>query len=551
MNRHDLKVICEEVRNKKNQYKKKICVCCGAGCLSSGSEAVLKQLQEEVKSTGKQGEIEIVPSGCMGPCNQGPLVKVMPGNTIYQKLTGAMVPPVVKEHLMHDKPVEKLLLFADSRSKPFVNAMEDPFYKKQMKIVLADCGDINPESIEDYIVNGGYSTLEKVLFQMSSEEVIAEIKHSRLRGRGGAGFPTGIKWETVYKYVADQKYVICNGDEGDPGAFMDRSVLEGNPHRVLEGMAIAGYAVGASKGYVYIRGEYPLAIKRFELAIKQAKKLGLLGSNIMGSPFAFELEIRIGAGAFVCGEETALIASIEGKRGTPRPRPPFPAESGLWGKPTLINNVETLACIVPILHRGGEWYSEIGTPKSAGTKVFALAGKINYSGLIEVPMGMTLREIVYDIGGGIPNGREFKAAQTGGPSGGCIPKEHLDTKVDYESLIALGSIMGSGGLIVMDDTSDMVDVARFFMEFCMDESCGKCVPCRVGTKIMYDLLCKICNKQATPKDMQRLEELAVFVKETSLCGLGTSAPNPLLSTLRYYRHEYMNYINQAQQEPVH
>jgi NADH:ubiquinone oxidoreductase subunit F (NADH-binding) len=368
--------------------------------------------------------------------------------------------------------------------------------------------------------------------------VISEVKHSRIRGRGGAGYPTGLKWESVYKYVSDQKYVICNGDEGDPGAFMDRSVLEGNPHRVLESMAIAGYAIGASKGYAYIRGEYPLAIKRFELAIKQATKVGLVGKNILGSTFSFDVEVRIGAGAFVCGEETALISSIEGKRGTPKPRPPFPAESGLWGKPTLINNVETFAAIAPIILNGGEWYSETGTPKSAGTKVFALAGKINYSGLIEVPMGTTLREIVFEIGGGIQNNKTFKAAQTGGPSGGCIPAEQLDVKMDYESLMSLGSIMGSGGLIIMDEQSDMVDVARYFMEFCMDESCGKCVPCRVGTKMMHDLLQKIYDEKGTVIDLNRLEELAFYVKETSLCGLGASAPNPLLSTLHHFRNEY-------------
>lgn len=551
MNRQDLKTIAEQVASKQSQFKKKVCVCCGASCLSSGSEAVLKTIQAQVKEQGKENEIQVVPSGCMGPCNQGPLVKVMPENTIYQKIKDDTAPKIVQSHLVENKPVESMVLFADSREKVFLNSAEDPFFKKQMKVVLRNCGDVNPESIEDFIALGGYKSLDKVLFQMSREEVIAEIKHSRLRGRGGAGFPTGIKWETVYKYVADQKYVICNGDEGDPGAFMDRSVLEGNPHRVLEGMAIAGYAVGASKGYVYIRGEYPLAIKRFEIALKQAKKLGLLGDAILGSSFNFDVEIRIGAGAFVCGEETALIASIEGKRGTPSPRPPYPAESGLWGKPTLINNVETFASITPIIKNGGEWYSEIGTPKSAGTKVFALAGKINYSGLIEVPMGTSLREIIYDIGGGIPGGREFKAAQTGGPSGGCIPREFLDTKVDYESLVALGSIMGSGGLIVMDDTSDMVDVAKFFMEFCMDESCGKCVPCRVGTKMMYDLLVKICARQAVPDDLKKLEELAVLVKETSLCGLGMSAPNPLMSTLKYFRHEYENYVNSPQKAESH
>lgn len=545
MNRHDLKTIADQVTAKKSQFKQKVCVCCGASCLSSGGEGLLKKIQTEVKNKGLENDIDVIPTGCMGPCNQGPLVKVMPENTIYQKINEEDVTSIVQDHLVDKKPIESKVLFVDSREKVFLNSAEDPFFKKQMKVVLRNCGDINPESIEDFISCGGYKSLDKVLFQMSREEVIAEIKHSRLRGRGGAGFPTGIKWETVYKYVADQKYVICNGDEGDPGAFMDRSVLEGNPHRVLEGMAVAGYAVGASQGFVYIRGEYPLAIKRFEMAIKQARKLGLLGQNILGSTFNFEVEIRIGAGAFVCGEETALIASIEGKRGTPRPRPPFPAEVGLWGKPTLINNVETFASITPIIKNGGEWYSEIGTPKSAGTKVFALAGKINYSGLIEVPMGTSLREIVFDIGGGIPGGREFKAAQTGGPSGGCIPKEFLDVKVDYESLVSLGSIMGSGGLIVMDDTSDMVDVAKFFMEFCMDESCGKCVPCRVGTKMMYDLLVKICARQATKEDLMKLEELAYMVKETSLCGLGMSAPNPLLSTLKYFRNEYENYVNQA------
>ena len=519
-------------------------MCCGAGCISSGSEEVLKKLQEEIKTRGIENDVEVIPTGCMGPCNQGPLVKFLPGYTIYQKVDSSNIATIVQHQLIDKKPIEDLLLFSDFRPQPFINAQEDPFFKKQMKIALKNCGDINPEKIEDYLIQDGYKALDKVLFQMSPEDVIAEIKQSRMRGRGGAGYPTGLKWETVYKYVNEQKYVICNGDEGDPGAFMDRSVLEGNPHRVLEGMAIAAYAVGANKGYAYIRGEYPLAIKRIELAIKQAKKSGVLGSNILGTAFSFDVEVRIGAGAFVCGEETALIASIEGKRGTPKPRPPFPAESGLWGKPTLINNVETFAGIAPIINNGGEWYSEIGTPKSAGTKVFALAGKINYSGLIEVPMGTSLREIIFEIGGGIQGGREFKAAQTGGPSGGCIPAAHLDVKMDYESLISLGSIMGSGGLIIMDESSDMVDVARYFMEFCMDESCGKCVPCRVGTKMMHDLLQKICDNKGTTIDVQRLEELAGYVKETSLCGLGASAPNPLLSTLRHFRHEYETRIDQ-------
>ncbi len=545
MTRQDLQTIiyAEKAKEQNNQYKHKICVCCGASCISSGSEEVLKKLQEEIKTRGLETTVDVIPTGCMGPCTQGPLMKVLPDYTIYQKVDCSNISRIVQSQLIDKKPIEDLLLFSDSRPKPFINAEEDPFFKKQMKIALKNCGHINPEKIEDYLVHDGYNALDKVLFDLSPEAVIAEVKQSRMRGRGGAGYPTGLKWETVYKYVNDQKYVICNGDEGDPGAFMDRSVLEGNPHRVLEGMAIAAYAVGANKGYAYIRGEYPLAIKRMELAIKQAKKLGVLGSNILGTAFSFDVEVRIGAGAFVCGEETALIASIEGKRGTPKPRPPYPAESGLWGKPTLINNVETFAGITPIINNGGEWYSDIGTPKSAGTKVFALAGKINYSGLIEVPMGTSLREIIFDIGGGIQGGGEFKAAQTGGPSGGCIPAEYLDVKMDYDSLTSLGSIMGSGGLIIMDKSSDMVDVARYFMEFCMDESCGKCVPCRVGTKMMHDLLQKICDNKGTSIDIERLEELAVYVKETSLCGLGASAPNPLLSTLRHFRHEYDSRID--------
>ena len=540
MNRQDLQTIiyAEKTKDQTNKYKHKLCVCCGAGCISSGSEEVVKKLQEEIKTRGLEHEVEVIPTGCMGPCNQGPLIKCLPEYNMYQKVDCSNISRIVQSQLVDKKPIEDLLLFADSRPKPFLDAREDPFFAKQMKIGLRNCGHINPEKIEDYLVHDGYKALDKVLFQMGPEDVIAEMKASRMRGRGGAGFPTGLKWETVYKYVSDQKYVICNGDEGDPGAFMDRSVLEGNPHRVLEGMAIAGYAVGASQGFAYIRGEYPLAIKRFEFAIKQAKKLGVLGKNILGTAFSFDVEVRIGAGAFVCGEETALIASIEGKRGTPRPRPPFPAESGLWGKPTLINNVETFASITPIINNGGEWYSEIGTAKSAGTKVFALAGKINYSGLIEVPMGTTLREIVFEIGGGIQGGGKFKAAHTGGPSGGCIPESELDVKMDYESLMNLGSIMGSGGLIVMDEKSDMVDVARYFMEFCMDESCGKCVPCRVGTRMMHDLLQKVCDNKASQIDIDRLEELAAYVKEASLCGLGLSAPNPLLSTLRHFRHEY-------------
>ena len=543
MKRQELSTMNEQYHEKHRLLKGKVRVCCGTGCVAAGSEKILKQFQQVAKDKGVDQDYDINMSGCMGACTQGPLVRITPENTIYEYVKPEQAEKIIAEHVINKKPIESMILFHESREKPFVNTWDDPFFKKQHHIVLGGRGEINPESIEDYIgANDGYKAIEKALFLSSPEDVISEVKHSRLRGRGGAGFPTGIKWETVYKYVSDQKYVICNGDEGDPGAFMDRSVLESNPHRVLEGMIIAGYAIGANKGYAYIRGEYELAVKRFELAIKQAKKFGLLGANIMGSNFSFEVEVRIGAGAFVCGEETALIASIEGKRGMPRPRPPFPAESGLWGKPTLINNVESLAAIAPIVIKGGEWFSAIGTPKSAGTKVFALTGKVMNSGLIEVPMGTTLREIIFEIGGGIPDGRKFKAAQTGGPSGGCIPEKHLDVKVDYESLMEVGSIMGSGGLIVMDDTSDMVDVARFFMEFCMDESCGKCVPCRVGTKMMFDLLTKICAGQGTLKDIQRLEELSVYVKETSLCGLGMSAPNPLLSTLRYFKNEYLAHI---------
>lgn len=534
MNRQEFTTLAQQAKAKDQACVKKIGVCCGAGCMSSGASEILNNIKSALKD---DAEWTVVPTGCMGPCNQGPLVKAFPEHTIIQKVKPEES-AALAERLRGNKTEPEQWLFAGSGKEPHQDARENPYFKKQLKIALKDCGEIDPESLDDYLAREGYKALSVALFQQSPEDIIAEIKHSRLRGRGGAGYPTGFKWETVYKYVSDQKYVICNGDEGDPGAFMDRSILEGNPHRVLEGMCIAAYAIGASKGYAYIRGEYPLAIKRFESAIKSARKNGLLGNQILGSNFNFEVEVRIGAGAFVCGEETALIASIEGKRGTPKPRPPYPAESGLWKKPTLINNVETYAAIAPILLNGGEWYSGIGTPKSAGTKVFALAGKINHAGLIEVPMGTTLREIVFDIGGGIPNGASFKAAQTGGPSGGCIPAEHLDVTMDYEALTQLGSIMGSGGLIIMDEQSDMVDVARYFMEFCMDESCGKCVPCRVGTRMMHDLLEKISQGKGNTLDLTRLEELAVYVKETSLCGLGASAPNPFLSTLRHFRKEY-------------
>ena len=542
MNIQKLEEIRKNAETKNQCLKKKLGVCAGATCISSGSLNVIQSLKQDLTEKGLDKEMEIIPVGCMGACNQGPLIKVEPDDTIYQMVTMENCGQIVEKHLLLDSVVSSMTIFSDHEEILSVKSSDKPFFKKQQKIVLENCGKINPESIEDYICAGGYQALHKALSGLSREEVIAEVKQSGLRGRGGAGYPTGLKWEMVYKYVSEPKYVVCNGDEGDPGAFMDRSVLEGDPHRIIEGMIIAGYAVGAKKGYLYVRAEYPLAIRRLGAAIKQAKKHGLLGQKIFETDFHFDVEIRVGGGAFVCGEETALIASIEGKRGTPRPRPPYPAECGLWGKPTLINNVETFANIAPIIARGGEWFSQIGTPKSTGSKVFALAGKIKHTGLIEVPMGITLREIIFEIGGGIPDNKRFKAAQTGGPSGGCIPEQFLDTKVDYESLMSLGSIMGSGGMIVMDESSCMVDVARFFMEFCMDESCGKCIPCRAGTKQMFDLLTKICEQRAAPEDLQLLEELAQYVKDTSLCGLGITAPNPLISTLRYFRDEYTAHI---------
>jgi len=545
MSVHKLEEIAARVRKQDQAYRQKVFVCCGAGCLSSGSGELLTQLLDAVAARGLQDVIGVFPTGCMGPCNQGPLVRVFPDDTIYEKVQGSESGAMVEQHCVRGQVVREKLLFAESGGPVYDRSSEYPFFKLQHRVALENVGVINPESLDEYIAAGGYRALHQAITTMTPEEVLAEVKQSGLRGRGGAGYPTGLKWETVYKHVSDMKYVVCNGDEGDPGAFMDRGILEGDPHRVLEGMAIAAYAVGARKGFLYVRAEYPLAIKRFELAIKQAMAQHLLGPAILGSEFTFEVEIRVGAGAFVCGEETALLASIEGRRGQPRPRPPYPAESGLWRKPTLINNVETFANIPPIVLRGGEWYADIGTAKSAGTKCFALAGKIRNTGLIEVPMGMPLRQIIYEIGGGIPDGGKFKAAQTGGPSGGCIPEEHLDVPVDFENIVKVGSIMGSGGLIIMDDSSSMVDVARFFMEFCMDESCGKCIPCRVGTRQMHDLLDRICAGQATDKDLAMLEELAPLVKETSLCGLGMTAPNPLLSTLRYFRHEYTALIRRA------
>jgi bidirectional [NiFe] hydrogenase diaphorase subunit len=499
--------------------------CMAAGCMSSDSKGVKEQLEKAVAEAGLQNEVEVRGVGCMKLCCEGPLVQADPQNALYVKVTPQNAPSII----------------AALKGGRAEAAQADPhaaFFTKQLSIVLANSGLVDPERIQSYIAADGYLALRHVLREMTPKEVLDTMVASGLRGRGGAGFPTGLKWGTVAKSAGTKKYVICNADEGDPGAFMDRSVLESDPHSVLEGMAIAAFAVGADQGFIYVRAEYPLAISRLQIAIKQSKQMGLLGSGILESPFNFNVDLRIGAGAFVCGEETALMASVEGKRGTPRPRPPFPAESGLYGCPTLINNVETFANVPAIYRHGAEWFAAIGTAKSKGTKVFALAGKIKNTGLIEVPMGTTLRTIVEDMGGGAPDGGRIKAVQTGGPSGGCIPAEHLDTPVDYESLGKLGSIMGSGGMIVMDDSTKMVDVARFFMEFCMDESCGKCIPCRAGTVQMHNLLEKILKRKATQRDLVKLEELCDMVKNTSLCGLGQTAPNPTLSTLRFFRNEY-------------
>jgi len=529
LNYEELTEIGAAERAAAQQYQHRVSVCMSAGCLSSRSDQIKDALETHAAEKGLGKACQIKGVGCMGPCAAGPLVAVETDNVLYRNVKVEDVSDIVQS--LGTRPVERLVMPTNT-----------PFFSRQVKIVLENAGRIDPERIEDYIAAGGYKALFRVLTELMPVGVIAEITRSGLRGRGGAGYPTGLKWSTVAKAAATKKYVICNGDEGDPGAFMDRSVMEADPHRVLEGMAIAAYAVGADQGYIYIRAEYPLAIKRIEKAIRQAQKMGVLGKNIFGTPFSFSVDVRVGAGAFVCGEETALIASIEGRRGTPRPRPPYPAASGLWGYPTLINNVETFANVPTIIRNGSEWFSRIGTEKSKGTKVFALSGNIKNVGLIEVPMGIKLREIVFDIGGGIPDNRVFKAVQTGGPSGGCIPAEYLDVSVDYESLSQLGSIMGSGGMIVMDETSDMINVARYFMEFSMTESCGKCIPCRVGTAHLYDLLGKFVEGSATPNDLTLLEELCDMVRHTSLCGLGQSAPNPVLSTLHYFRQEYLDRI---------
>lgn len=529
---------------KADTREKHILVCHGTGCTSSHSVDILENFKKIIKEKEIKN-VRVIQTGCFGLCAKGPIVIIRPEDTFYAMVKPEDCEEIIQTHIIEGNKVERLLCKDIDGS--IVNSLDElNFYKKQKRIALKNCGVINPEDIDEYIAFDGYLALEKVLKLMTPSEIIETIKKSGLRGRGGAGFPTGQKWELTQKQESEQKYVVCNADEGDPGAFMDRSILEGDPHCVLEAMIIAGYAIGASKGYIYVRAEYPIAVKRFQTAINQAREYGILGKNIFNSNFDFDVEIRLGAGAFVCGEETALLESIEGRRGHPRVKPPYPAEAGLWKKPTLINNVETYANITKIILNGADWYSSIGTENSKGTKVFALGGNVNNTGLVEVPMGTTLREIVYDIGGGIPNNREFKAAQTGGPSGGCIPKEHLDTPIDYESLKAIGSMMGSGGLIVMDDTKCMVSIAKFYLDFTVSESCGKCTPCRIGTKRMYELLSKICDGEAEEIDIYKLEKLALNVKETSICGLGQSAPNPVLSTLKYFKEEYKEHVTYKQ-----
>lgn len=525
-------------------YRSQVLVCGGTGCTSSGSPAIIERLHEEIKKNGLEDEVQVVRTGCFGLCALGPIMIVYPEGCFYSAVKEEDIPEIVSEHLLKGRIVERLL-YKETVTENGIKPLNDTnFYKKQHRVALRNCGVINPENIDEYIAVDGYQALGKVLNEMTPEQVIQTILDSGLRGRGGAGFPTGKKWQLARTIVQDggQKYVCCNADEGDPGAFMDRSVLEGDPHVVIEAMAIAGYAIGATQGYIYVRAEYPIAVQRLRIAINQAREYGLLGKNIFGKGFDFDLDIRLGAGAFVCGEETALMTSIEGKRGEPRCRPPFPAEKGLFQRPTVLNNVETYANVPQIILKGADWFSSMGTEKSKGTKVFALGGKINNTGLVEIPMGTTLREIVYEIGGGIPGGKKFKAAQTGGPSGGCIPTEHLDIKIDYDNLIAIGSMMGSGGLIVMDEDNCMVDIAKFFLEFTVDESCGKCTPCRIGTKRLYEMLHKITSGNGTLEDLDKMEKLCYYIKNNSLCGLGQTAPNPVLSTLRYFKDEYMAHV---------
>lgn len=532
------------VNTKSDTREKHILVCHGTGCTSSKSPEILKRFREILKEKNIEN-VRVIQTGCFGLCAKGPIVIIRPEDTFYAMVKPEDCEEIIEKHIQNGEVVERLLC-KDIDGTKVQKLDELSFYKKQKRIALKNCGVINPEEIDEYIAFDGYKALERVLIEMTPEEVIETIKQSGLRGRGGAGFPTGKKWELTRNSEGTQKYVVCNADEGDPGAFMDRSILEGDPHSVLEAMAIAAYAIGANQGYIYVRAEYPIAVHRFQVAIDQAREYGILGKNIFGAKFDFDVDIRLGAGAFVCGEETALLESIEGKRGQPRVKPPYPAQSGLWGKPTLINNVETYASIAQIILKGAEWYSSIGTETSKGTKVFALGGNVNNIGLVEVPMGTTLREIVYDIGGGIPNGREFKAAQTGGPSGGCIPKEHLDTPIDYESLKEIGSMMGSGGLIVMDDTKCMVCLAKFYLEFTVSESCGKCTPCRIGTKRMLEILTRLCDGEGSELDIYKLEKLAVNIQKASICGLGQSAPNPVISTLKYFREEFREHAIQKE-----
>lgn len=530
------------INENANTTEKHILVCGGTGCTSSKSPVIIENLNKAIKENNITN-VKVIQTGCFGLCAKGPIVIVRPEDVFYALVKPEDAEEIVNVHIKEGKIVERLLC-KDVDESVVKKLDELNFYKKQDRIALGNCGKIDPENIDEYIAFDGYKALEKSLFELNPDEVIKIISDSGLRGRGGAGFPTGKKWSFARMAEGEQKYVVCNADEGDPGAFMDRSILEGTPHSVIEAMMIAGYAIGANKGYIYVRAEYPIAVRRFQIAIDQAKEYGILGNNIWNTGFDFDLEIRLGAGAFVCGEETALLESIEGRRGQPRLKPPFPANAGLWGKPTLINNVETYANIPQIILKGAEWYSSIGTETSKGTKVFALGGNVNNIGLVEVPMGTTLREIVYDIGGGIPNGRKFKAAQTGGPSGGCIPEQNLDTPIDYESLGAIGSMMGSGGLIVMDDSKCMVNLAKFYLEFTVDESCGKCTPCRIGTKRMLEILQKICDGNGEEEDLDKLEKLALNIKKASLCGLGQTAPNPVLSTLKYFRDEYLAHIRE-------
>lgn len=533
----------EEVNNaEQNKCKREILVCGGTGCQSADSQIIIDKLNQKIKETGLANEVKAHITGCFGFCEKGPIVKIYPDNVFYTQVKPEDAEEIVQKHLLQGKVIDRLLYEEPTSNKKVMKQEEMSFYKKQHRIALRNCGLINPEDIRESIAEEGYLSLGKVITTMSQDEIIKLITDSKLRGRGGGGFPTGTKWSFAKKYESEQKYIICNADEGDPGAFMDRSILEGDPHSVLEAMAIAGYAIGASKGYIYIRAEYPLAIHRLKIAIKQAREYGFLGENILGTEFSFDLSLKYGAGAFVCGEETALIHSIEGYRGEPQNKPPFPAESGLWDKPTIVNNVETLACIPAIINKGPEWFNKIGTETSKGTKVFALAGKVNNVGLVEVPMGTTLREIIYDIGGGVKNGRKFKAVQTGGPSGGCIPASLLDTPIDYESLNSIGSMMGSGGMIVMDEDNCMVDIAKFYLEFSLEESCGKCTPCRIGNTRLFEILERITKGRAEEQDLVNLKELAQIVKDTSLCGLGQTSPNPILSNLKFFEEEFNAHI---------